>query len=107
MEKKFLAIIAVSLWGHHFYKVINANQSVDSVIYVDFFTQLEHFLQNAFSFQIQMRNMSLIHDNVRLHTSNLTQQYLLNKVVRLLKQPPYSPDCNMCCLLYTSPSPRD
>ena len=44
MEKKFLAIIAVSLRGHHFYKVMNANQSVDSVIYVDVLTQLEHFL---------------------------------------------------------------
>ena len=44
MEKKFLAIIAVSLRGDYLYKVMDANQSVDSVIYVDFLTQLEHFL---------------------------------------------------------------
>ena len=69
---------------------MNANQSVDSVIYVDFLIQLEHFLQNAFSFSIQMPNMSLIHDNGRPHTSYLTQQHILNKGVRLLKQPPYS-----------------
>ena len=29
-------------------------------------------------------------------TSNLTQKHLLNNGVRLLKQPPYSPDCNLC-----------
>ena len=89
MEKIFLAIIAVNL-------VVITFTSVDSVIYVDFLTQLEHFLQNASSFPIQKRNMSFIHDNARPHTSNLTQQHLLNKGVCLLKQPPYSPDCNMC-----------
>mgnify|MGYP003543328803 CR=1 FL=1 len=43
-----------------------------------------------------MRDMHLIHDNARPHASQATTTYLHNKGVKLLKQPPYLPDCNLC-----------
>lgn len=95
MEKKFMAIVAISLRGHHFFKVLDRNQSVTSLLYIQFLNDMEAAFAE-FPHPIRWRNMRLIHDNARPHTSHETTNFLLDKGVRLLKQPPYSPDCNMC-----------
>ena len=40
--------------------------------------------------------MRLIQDNARPHVSSTTLEYLQGNNVRLIKQPAYSPDCNLC-----------
>ena len=95
MDKKFMAIVAVTTRGHHFFKVLDRNQAVNSDLYISFLNEM----QTAFAqlpYPIRWRNMCLIQDNARPHTSNATTAHLVTKGVRLLKQPPYSPDCNIC-----------
>ena len=40
--------------------------------------------------------MALIQDKARLRVSKATTEFLHAKGVWLIKQPPYSPDCNLC-----------
>jgi hypothetical protein len=97
MDKKFMAIVAVSLRGLHYFEVLPRNQCVDSTVYIEFLNKM--FISFGDDLQrhpIRTRNMSLIHDNARPHVSQATSAYLSGKGVRLLKQPPYSPDCNLC-----------
>lgn len=95
MEKKFMAIVAVDLHGYHFFKVLNRNQSVTSVLYTTFLDEMAQEY-SQYPNPILMKNASIIHDNARPHVARATQEYLLEKGVRQLKQPPYSPDCNLC-----------
>lgn len=95
MEKKFMAIVAVTQKGHHFYKLLPRNTSIDSESYIEFLASLEVFLRNLPN-PIQPENMRLIHDNARPHVSRATMAAIQAKNIRLLKQPPYSPDCNLC-----------
>ena len=43
-----------------------------------------------------MQNMQVINDNARPHTANLTNSLLANKNIKMIKQPVYSPDTNLC-----------
>ena len=42
-----------------------------------------------------MENVRLVHDNARPHVSRNLNDFLASTAVRLLPQPPYSPDCNL------------
>jgi [histone H3]-lysine36 N-dimethyltransferase SETMAR len=97
MEKKFMAIVAVSLRGHHYFKVLNRNECVNSTTYIAFLEEMALSFQNQDErHPIRMENMCLVQDNARPHVSHATMTFLSAKNVRLLKQPPYSPDCNLC-----------
>ena len=97
MEKKFMAIVAVSVRGHHHYKVLNRNECVNSETYIAFLEEMGQSLLHQDQWHpIRMENMSLVQDNARPHVSQATMTFLHDKNVRLLKQPPYSPDCNLC-----------
>lgn len=95
MEKKLLVIIAVSSHGKHYYEILPRNQSIDSERYIHFLDNMELFYRNLQT-PILFENMRLLHDNARPHRSRLTEAHLENKNVRLLRQPTYSPDCNIC-----------
>jgi hypothetical protein len=95
MEKKFMDILAVTQRGQHYYELLNQNESVNSQRYVQFLYNLEAHLKQ-FEMPILFENARLIQDNARPHVSAETLEFLNNKNVRLLKQPPYSPDCNLC-----------
>ena len=41
-------------------------------------------------------NMRLQHDNAKPHTALVTATHIEEMNIRLLRQPPYSPDLNMC-----------
>ena len=45
---------------------------------------------------IQPHNMRLMHDNATPHTARTTQTFIVDNNIRLLRQPPYSPDINLC-----------
>lgn len=95
METKFMAIVAVSLKGHHFFKVLKKNESIDSNSYINFLREMGSHLRHQ-SNPICFENMALIQDNARPHVSKATTEFLNSKGVKLIKQPPYSPDCNLC-----------
>lgn len=95
MEKKFLAIIAVSSRGNHFFKVLDRGATIDSEVYIEFLQEMRQFLSNLPE-PILFENVRLIHDNARPHVSQATRQFLEGTAIRLLPQPAYSPDCNLC-----------
>ena len=95
LEKKFQVIMAVSLNGNHYFGVLGANEAINSERYVAFLGNLTDFLANQNN-PILPENMRLLMDNARPHTAANTIAYLENLNVRLLRQPPYSPDCNIC-----------
>jgi len=94
-EKKLLVIISVSTQGKHYYEILPRNQSIDSERYIHFLDNMELFYRNLQT-PILFENMRLLHDNARPHRSRQTETYLEDKNVRLLRQPAYSPDCNIC-----------
>lgn len=95
MEKKFMAIIAVSQRGYHFFKVLPKNQYINSEIYIQFLMDLEVFLLSQPN-AIRPENMRLLHDNARPHASRATSEHIESRNIRHLRQPPYSPDVNLC-----------
>ena len=84
-EKKFLVFFAVTLTGVHYYKVCNKNISSEN--YIEFIKEMANHL--ALNANIQMENMSLIQDNAKPHVARKTLNFLADKNVRLIKQPPY------------------
>lgn len=95
MENKFMAIIAVTQRGYHYFEVLERGESINSERYVDFLRNLLQFLSTKLN-PIQPENMRLMHDNATPHTALNTQDFAAAQNIRLLKQPPYSPDTNLC-----------
>ena len=95
MEKKFMAIVAVSLRGQHYFEVLQRNESLNSERYVEFLTHMATYFAEMVN-PVRFENMRLIQDNARPHVSSTTLEYLQGNNVRLIKQPAYSPDCNLC-----------
>ena len=76
-------------------EVLNHDETVDSNLYIGFLCEMGRYFQeqkNLFRFE----NMSLIHDNAHLHSSISTTAFLESKSANLIRQPSYSPDCNLC-----------
>ena len=95
MEPKVMFILALVQTGHHYFEILRQNETLNSDRYVEFLKNLENHLKTL-SQPIWFQNARLIQDNARPHVSAITTTFLLEKNVRLLKQPPYSPDCNLC-----------
>lgn len=95
MEAKYMVIVAVSQSGTHYYEILNRNESMNSVRYVQFLTNLGEVLRNAPT-PILLENTRLCQDNARPHTSHATMAFIHDKNIRIIKQAPYSPDTNLC-----------
>lgn len=95
MEQKYLAIIAVSQKGHHYFELLARNESVNADRYIQFLVNLETFLRNQQD-PILPENLRLQQDNARPHTAGITVDHIEGRNIRLLRQPPYSPDVNLC-----------
>lgn len=91
-EEKYLVYVAVSLSGFQYFKI--SYENINSENYIQFLTEMEQYFQT--NGNIRFENMSLIQDNARPHVSRQTLDFIGQKNIRLLKQPPYSPDTNMC-----------
>lgn len=95
MERKFMAIIAVSQRGEHYFEILDVNESVNAERYIQFLTHMEAYFRNIHR-PIMPENMRIQHDNARPHTSRQTQAHIENLNIRLIRQPAYSPDLNLC-----------
>lgn len=99
-EKKYMAIIGTNFSGLSYSKVLLTGVTVDSHVYMEFLTEMMDSF-NTYELQIARkavcwRNATIFHDNARPHTSNATRTFITGKNCTLLKQPPYSPDINIC-----------
>ena len=66
-EKKFLAIVAVSTRGIHFFQVLDRGETVNSDVYIQFFQEMRTFYANLPQ-PLLMENIRLIHDNAQWDT---------------------------------------
>ena len=67
MESKFMAIIAVSQGGQHYFEVLEPNVHVNGEKYVDFLKGMQNVFANLEN-QFLPENMRLQHDNAKPHT---------------------------------------
>lgn len=95
MEVKYLVIISVSQRGKHFFKILQRNETLDSDKYMQFLREMIEFHQRQQN-SILPENMRIQHDNARPHVSYATRTFIHDQNIRLLHQPPYSPDVNLC-----------
>jgi hypothetical protein len=93
-DSKSHVICATSFCGRFHFEVVEG-KSVNSDVYIAFLTEMhQKFVHERQS--LGWKKMILIQDNARPHTSKKTMDFLAAKGVQLLKQPPYSPDFNLC-----------
>lgn len=85
-DKKFHIIVAVTFRGDFNFSVLNRNESINSERYIRFLEEKVLPIR---------RNITLMHDNARPHTSISTGNFLTENNVTLLGQAPYSPDFNL------------
>ena len=95
MEQKFLVVIAVSQRGQHYFEILQRNESINADRYIEFLTNLVNYFRTQPN-PILPENMRLQHDNARPHTARATAEHIEDMNIRLLRQPPYSPDLNLC-----------
>lgn len=95
MEKKFLVAMAISQTGTHYYEILQCNESINSERYIQFLKNMEAFYRVQQQ-PILPENMRLQQDNARPHVARATIGYIEERNIRLLRQPPYSPDVNLC-----------
>ena len=99
MEKKFMAIVAITFTGLCNVQVLPRNTPIDSALYIQFLQQtLDNF--NTYDLRIARKaitpeNCIIMADNARPHISTATTEFLRSKCCHILKQPAYSPDLNM------------
>lgn len=92
-DKKLMAIVAVSLRGQHYFEVVDG--TVDSDVYINFIRNMgNHF--SALPQPLPFENIQLIHDNAKPHVSHATTAFFQEKNIKLIRQPAYSPDTNLC-----------
>jgi len=94
MEKKFMAIVAVSQRGDHYFEMLELNEHVNAERYIQFLKRMEAYFKNLQN-PILAENMRLQQDNARPHTAQRTMAYLEERNIRLVRQPAYSPDMNL------------
>jgi hypothetical protein len=86
-DKKFHIIVAISFRCEHYFEVLEPGQNVNAHRYVQFLEGLQHCRrQNA---------LTIMHDNARPHTANMTEAFLAANNIQRIPQPPYSPDMNL------------
>ena len=93
-EQKRMIIVAVTFSGRCHFEMLEKSETVDAQRY-------KHFLMNTvhnFSRHVvplTWKDMLVMHDNARSHISRLVKDFLENRGVTLVKQPPLSPDFNL------------
>ena len=93
-DAKSHVICATSFCGRFHFLVLE-NASVNSEVYISFLSDMHaKFVHERNS--LGWKDMILIQDNARPHISKKPTDFLRSKGVRVLKQPPYSPDYNLC-----------
>ena len=82
-------------WDSHgiiYFELLNRTETVTADLYVQ---QLQRFQQSLLEKRptlVKLKNVVLLHDNVRPHTARVTQERILKLGWSVLPHPPYSPD---------------
>jgi histone-lysine N-methyltransferase SETMAR len=94
-DHKSHVICASGFGGKFHFEVLERGESINSERFVSFLQDMHHKFvhqQNVLGW----KKLLLIMDNARPHTSKKTLDFLSSKGVKVLRQPPYSPDFNLC-----------
>ena len=92
-DQKSHVIVASSFCGRYHLEVMEKGQTVNSEKFMAFLQDMhDKFVHKRNS--LGWKKMLLIMDNARPHNSRATVSMMSAKAVRLLRQPPYSPDFN-------------
>lgn len=94
-EAKSLLLLAVCFNGKFCFTVLPQGATVDGECYLAFLKKTRNNFVRLTS-PLHWNDMFLLHDNARPHVKQSVTAYLTKKGVTLLKQPPYSPDFNLC-----------
>ena len=70
--------------------------SIDSVKMIEYLKLTGKRFMNHRGVKIKFKDLLLQMDNARPHASRLTQGFLADSGVQIIKQSPYSPDLNLC-----------
>lgn len=93
-ERKSMIIVAFSFDGHFCVDVLPHGQNVNSDYYLQFLRQVIHNYGRHVH-PLLPNDMVLMNDNARPHTTRAVSDFLQQKGITPLKQPPYSPDYNI------------
>lgn len=86
-DMKFHIIVACNFVGDFRFQVLQRNQSINAERYAD-------FLQTILNMK-RIGHLDLMHDNARPHVAVKTQAFCEEHGIKILRQPPYSPDMNL------------
>lgn len=86
-DRKFHIIIACNFCGDFRFQVLERKQSINAERYVN-------FLKTILDIK-RVGHLDLMHDNARPHVAVMTQAFCEEHGIKLLRQPPYSPDMNL------------
>jgi hypothetical protein len=100
MAKKWMVLYAANFDGLHFFKVMPTGVTVTAAVYIDFLQEAvasfnTHQLTVARK-AVRWENAVIMHDNAPVHVAKTTTNFLESKHCRIVKQPAYSPDTNLC-----------
>jgi transposase len=93
-DPKTMIIVAVSFTGKHMVDVLQRGQSVNSLAYIDFLRRMNYNFRRHIE-KLDWKDMALMHDNARVHTSVAVRDFLEERGVKVIRQAPYSPDMNL------------
>ena len=80
--------------------LIHESDTINAATTIDFLKEIEDFYKDK-------TRVHIIVDNAKYYRNKDVTAFLVNSKIELIFLPPYSPNLNLICLLYTSPSPRD
>jgi hypothetical protein len=93
---KSLLIIAFTPNKKVFIKVLPPGHTMNSDTYRDFFHDVGEHWRTLHSDPTKLSEIWLQQDNASPHTSAKTMNFFTRRGVRIMKQPPFSPDYNLC-----------
>jgi hypothetical protein len=96
VEQKRMIVCAATFSGHFHVDVLPRGCSVNGEYYVGFLKRTMRKFSRRTTNPIEWNNLVLMHDNARPHVASSVKVFLDLKGVKMLQQPPYSPDLNFC-----------
>lgn len=88
-DKKFLWVHMSNFEGNSYWELLESGSTMNSARYIE-------FLDHAFNrLGTNVRDRLLMHDNARPHIATSVSEWLDEKGIIKVRQPPYSPDVNL------------
>ena len=96
-KRKTLAFVAFTSKPRRYsVSVLPQGHTVNAELIIQYLKDTNHRFLNLRQSKIKLSELILQMDNAKPHAAVVTQQYLADRGVSLVKQSPYSPDLNMC-----------